>query len=329
MRSIWVWALLYFLCYIPYGALSKAISAGALPGQAGPVPGPALLPASALASFGVMVAFLAGTGWWRRAHRVRVAGHGLPAPTWATFASGACTAVILATSTLAYTFEGVSIVFVMLLMRGGVLAMAPVVDLWSRRRPRPAAWVGLGLSALAVLVAVGDPRAVGAVHLSGAAVLNIAVYLAAYAVRLRVMSREAKSGDDTATVRYFVEEQLVVAPLTLVMLVAFAAIGHGEMMQAVRAGFGLLGEPGLAGPLLAVGVFSQLVGIFGTLIFLDPRENTFSVSVNRASSVLSGVVATAALWGLLGMEAPRGPELAGAGLVTLAIGVLGWQARRR
>ena len=36
--------------------------------------------------------------------------------------------MIIVTTTLAYTFEGVSIVFMMLLMRGGVLGIAPVVD---------------------------------------------------------------------------------------------------------------------------------------------------------------------------------------------------------
>jgi len=38
-----------------------------------------------------------------------------------------CTAGIIGTTTLAYTFEGVSIVFVMLLMRGGVLLIIAAI----------------------------------------------------------------------------------------------------------------------------------------------------------------------------------------------------------
>ena len=40
-----------------------------------------------------------------------------------------------------------------------------------------------------------------------------------------------------------------------------------------------------------IGVFSYGTGLFGSLIFLDKRENTFTVPANRASSILAGVIA--------------------------------------
>ncbi len=43
--------------------------------------------------------------------------------------SGLGTAIIIGTTTLAFTFTGVSILFALLLMRGGVLIIAPTVDL--------------------------------------------------------------------------------------------------------------------------------------------------------------------------------------------------------
>jgi hypothetical protein len=62
--------------------------------------------------------------------------------------------------------------------------------------------------------------------------------------------------------------------------------------------------------------------VFGALILLDGRENAFCVPVNRASSVLAGVLATAALAAMgLGRASPR-VELAGAALVLGAIVVL-------
>ena len=66
----------------------------------------------------------------------------------------------------------------------------------------------------------------------------------------------------------------------------------------------------------------QAVGIFGTLIFLDKRENTFSVPVNRCSSVLAGVVASMLLAGILGAAFPSAHQLLGAGFVVSAILVL-------
>lgn len=332
MASIWFYALIYFFCYIPFGALSKAISSGALPGQDGVrVDGATLLPVSTLASIVVMVIFMVATGWWRYAHQVKVGGFSIPVPGIWTALSGVCTAVILATATLAYTFEGVSIVFVMLLMRGGVLVMAPLVDFMSRRQTHWYSWTGLVLSLGALLVSFSEKGGASA-HLTVIAVVDILAYLLAYFFRLRFMSRLAKSDQAEATKRYFAEEQLVVAPFTLLMLGVFALIDYGPMMNAVRIGFTDWLSSGLVLWTAAIGTFSQLVGIFGTLVFLDKGENTFSVPVNRCSSVLSGVVASTALWLILDMKAPSAHELVGAGMVVAAIVVLsvapGWTARR-
>jgi len=59
--------------------------------------------------------------WWRYASRHELFGRSVPGPRRLTLLSGACTSMVVVTTTLAYTFDGVSIVFAMLLMRGGVL----------------------------------------------------------------------------------------------------------------------------------------------------------------------------------------------------------------
>ena len=71
-----------------------------------------------------------------------------------------------------------------------------------------------------------------------------------------------------------------------------------------------------------VGLCSQGTGIFGGLILLDKRENTFCVPVNRASSVLAGIVASFGLWLFLGHKTPSAQELLAALLIVEAIGVL-------
>jgi hypothetical protein len=67
------------------------------------------------------------------------------------------------------------------------------------------------------------------------------------------------------------------------------------------------------------GVFSQGTGIFGTLIFLDRRENTFCIPVNRSSSILAGVLASYTLAIFFGRRLPSAFELGGALLVVIAI----------
>lgn len=317
-HSIWLLAAGYFACYAPYSALTKALSDGTVPGVQGPVAGAALLPVTTLVSLVAMVVFLGATGWWRHASRREVLGLRVPVPTRWTALSGLGSAVILTTTTLAYTFEGVSIVFVMLLMRGGVLVLAPVVDALTGRRTRWFSWIGLGLSLAALVVAFAEQGGHGLTLACG---LDVAAYLGAYFVRLRFMSRMAKSSDREVTLRYFVEEHLVTAPAALAMLGVLAVVGQGEFMLAVREGFAGL-PAGALGPALAVGVLTEGTGIFGTLVFLDHSENTFSVPVNRCASILAGVVASSALAAWLGAPWPSMHELAGGGLVVAAIMVL-------
>jgi hypothetical protein len=317
-RSIWLLAAGYFACYVPYSALTKALSAGIHPGVPEPVPGPALLPWTTAVSLLGMVAFLGASGWWRHATQRRVLGCSLPVPTRWTALSGLCSAAILTTTTLAYTFEGVSIVFVMLLMRGGVLVLAPVVDALTGRHARWFSWVGLGLSMAALVVAFAEDGGHG---LTLACAVDVAIYLGAYFVRLRFMSRLAKSTDPVVTRRYFVEEHIVTAPAALAVLAVLAVWGQGELMLAVRDGF--LALPWAAVPsAILVGLLSEGTGVFGTLVFLDHSENTFSVPVNRCASILAGVVASAVLALWLGAPWPSAHELAGGGLVVLAIVVL-------
>lgn len=312
--SIWWFAFGYFAAYAPYSALTKSLSKG-LFGDA-PLSGPALLPVSVVTSMFGMGIFLYASGWWKSAGRRRVLGREVPVPGLWTFLSGLCTAAIVLTTTLAYTFDGVSIVFVMLLMRGGVLVIAPLVDLVTGRTVRWFSWVGLVISFAALGLSVGGDTSY---VVTFACALDIAAYLAAYFVRLRFMSRLAKgSGDDR---RFFVEEQMVATPAAVAMLVLVALVG-GRFADPIRWGFTeIWSHPGLWTVVL-VGVLSQMTGIFGGLILLDKRENTYCVPVNRASSVLAGVVASYGLALVLDQPLPEPVELAGAGLIILAITVL-------
>lgn len=314
--AIWWFAFGYAACYAPYSALTKALTGGLLPKMERGLTGFELLPATVITSVVGMFTFLTLARWWRFASHGRLFGVSLPRPTRYTFLSGLCTAAIIGTTTLAYTFDGVSIVFVMLLMRGGVLILAPIVDALSRRKTRWFSWVGLGLSLAALVLAFSEE---GGYDITLVCAIDVAVYLVSYFVRFRFMSRLAKSEDPAVNKRYFVEEQMVASPALLITLGVVAWTGASETALAVRAGFTTFFSRPIVAEALLVGLLSQGTGIFGSLVYLDKRENTFSVPVNRSSSILAGVLASYALTWFLGGAPPSWHQLGGAGLIVAAI----------
>lgn len=280
--------------------------------------GNTLLPVATVASVVVMLLFLYATGWWKSAHQKLFFGVALPVPTRWTALSGLCGATILTTTTLAYTISGVSIVFMMLLLRGGMLAMAPLIDALARRRVQWNSWVATALTLGSLGVALLHREASFALPL--VAVVDVTAYLAAYFVRLRFMSKLAKSESVEQTRQYFVEEQLISTPAALAALTVLAVVGG--RFSDIRAGFLEFPFQAQAAWAVLIGVLSQGTGIFGALVLLDSRENTFSVPVNRASSLLAGVVATLLLWSVGVGHGLDWRESVGASLVIAAIVVL-------
>jgi hypothetical protein len=309
--TVWLFAFGYFAAYVPYSALTKAVSSGAVGGS--PVSGVELLPVSAMASLVGMFVFITAMRWWKYASSIQLGSLRVPAPTRYTLLSGLCTSVVIATTTLAYTFDGISIVFMMLLMRGGVLILAPLVDRLAHRKVRWFSMVGLALSINALLVAFLEEKQAG-FGLTWIALADLLAYLGAYFVRLRFMTRLAKSDDMAQRTRYFVEEQMVATPV----LVAMLAIGS-LFNASLHAGFTTFFDRPVVLHGVLIGLFSQGTGIFGGLVLLDKSENSYSVPVNRCASVLAGVVASYATMVLLGGHGPSIHELMGAFLIVQAI----------
>jgi protein-tyrosine-phosphatase len=318
-------ALGYFLAYVPFAGLTRALSTDLLPGIDDDVGGLTLLPAAAIGVLAGTVGFLCATGWWRSIGLREVRGRRRRMPGRAMIVAGVAMAVIIGTTILNFTFVAVSILFMLLLMRAGTLCLAPLVDLVSRRPIRVHAWVGLVLSLTAIAVALGGVDAYG---LTLGAVLSLAAYLLGYVVRFQVMSKVAKTGDDAVDRRYFAEEQITAAAALVVICGLFAVIGAGPEMRALREGFTefLLTPEALLGAM--IGLLYSALYVFGTLIYLDPREYTWAVPVNRAASVLSAAVASYALTWLFGAELPAPQTLAGAGIVLLAIAALSYPQLR-
>ena len=315
--GIWALGLGYYLSYTPYSGLTKALSTGLL--TRAPVAGPVLLPVSAIATVIGMFGFITAKGWWKYAGRREFFGVQVPFPRPLTFLSGVCLATIMGTTTLAFTFGGLSIVLVLVLLRGGTLVIAPIVDHIVGRRVRWFSWTAMFVSLAAVLTALSDASTY---TLTLAAAIDVAAYLAAYFFKLQFMSRLAKSDEREATLRYFVEEQIVASPLLVITLVVLSLIGATPVMLGFRTGLtSFITTPGA--------LFAALVGfsyaalcVCTTLIFLDRRENTFCVPMHCGSSILSGFTATAILAYFFNLSGPTSAQGVGAGLFIIALGFL-------
>ena len=313
---IWWLALGYFAFYAPYSFLVKVLTSSTWPGVNGPVSGFRILPAVVVATAVVLLAIITYAGWWKHASRRQIKGRSIPLPPALVVLSGFGTAMIIGTTTLAFTFTGISILFALLLMRGGVLLIAPSVDLLFRRRVRWFSWVALSLTMPALAIALLD---VNNYRLTTIAALTIGAYLCGYLLRLPCLTRLAKREDQELTHRYFVDESIVALLFLVTMPAALALIGHGEIMLELRRGFLEMFTTTVTVPAMVIGALYAGLYCFGTLIYLDCRENTFCIPLNRASSLLAGLVATIGFALLSGQTLPSAAQVGCAGLIVGAL----------
>ncbi|HKT00247.1 MAG TPA: hypothetical protein VJT31_12010, partial [Rugosimonospora sp.] len=310
----------YFLSFTPYSALAKAMSSGLLPGMHRPVTGPELLPSSALGLLAGMVIFLLISGWWRQARTRQLGRWRIPFPGRETARSAFFMSLIVGTTTLNFSFVGVSILFVLVLERLETIVLAPSIDLIRRRRIRTYSWIALGLCALAAAVTLAD---VHNYRLTLFAALSIITYLAGYTGRFDVMSRHAKTGTP-ADRRYFVEEHMTTPLMLLLVLGVFALIGQGTAMQSLRYGFTTFLTTPIALYGMLIGLCYEALFIFTTHIFLDRREFAFGMPVHVCASLLAGIASSLILQAVYHTAPPSTAQFAAAGCVAAAAVVLSY-----
>ena len=312
--GIWALTLGYFLFYVPYSGLSKAVTSGLLT-HGRLIPGPQLLPAAGLSTAITVLLFITVMRWWKYGRKRQVFGLDVLFPRRQTFISGVGFAAIILTTTLAYSFSGVSIVLALVLMRAGVLIMSPVIDRVFQRRVRWFSWLGLALSLIALAISFSS---IHEYQLSLAALLNLAAYLMGHALRIPSMTQIAKTGKADTALAYFVEEQAVAMTLLGCVPAIVALVGGGEIANQFRIGFGqLFGSVGAAGSV--IGFFYAGLGICLSFIYLDRRENTFCMPLFACSSLLSGIVASYILMWALHAPAPSGIQISAAFLIIAAL----------
>jgi len=110
--------------------------------------------------------------------------------------------------------------------------------------------------------------------------------------------------------------------LLIVVPGAIALIGTGGISLELRHGFTSFFSTPAIWPALLIGVLYAGLCFFGTRIYLDRRENTFCIPLNRCSSLLSAIAASFGLTLLYSQRPPGGGQLVGAALIIMAILIL-------
>jgi hypothetical protein len=136
------------------------------------------------------------------------------------------------------------------------------------------------------------------------------------------MNKQAKSDNRDATYRFFVEEQMVAMGVLVVVPAAWALIASSGSPQEIRRGLTSFISSNALWPSLLIGVLYSCLYWFGTSIYLDRRENTFCIPLNRCSSVLAVILASYAIAFPFGEARPNAGELTSAALLVIAMLVL-------
>ncbi|HEY6140282.1 MAG TPA: hypothetical protein VI670_21210 [Thermoanaerobaculia bacterium] len=309
-RAVWLYALGLVIFYTPYAGLAKAVTAGLVPGVPLGLIGMEILPAAILGTVVTIPLIITLLGWWKYAD--------LRHMTPQIALSGLGLALIIGSTTVAYTFKGISIVLALLLMRGGLLIMGPITDAVYGRRVRWFSWAALVVSFAALLVSL---LAAHDYSLPLLAALNLSAYLAGYALRTPLMTKLAKVRDKETTLRYYVQEAIVTVILLPAIPAAMALVNRGPATQALHRGFTTFwtAHPAAVVPVVLVGVFYGCHNIFGTLIYLDGRENTFTIPLFCGASFLAGYSAVFLLSVLFAFAAPPTSQLVSSGMIVSAL----------
>lgn len=254
--------------------------------------------------------------------------------------SGICTAIIIPGTTMMYSFEGLSVMVAMVIMRGCVIVIGRAVDAIQLRQgilTRRVYWQE-DAATLAAIAGVGVVMFWGKAEgipfwRHPVALGTLVLYVVAYAIRIYIMNyykntrTEVGRGDN----RGFFGVEQAFASLGILAAAAVIAIGvYGGGWVETRSVevAGAMAVP--RANVVAAGIPFGLAAFFSVfLLMFKGRPATFATLVNRLASLMAGTVATLILWKAFGGKSPKPSEWASLACVLVAVGFLTWAELRR
>lgn len=236
--------------------------------------------------------------------------------------SGVCTAVVIPTTTLMYSFRGISVMMAMVIMRGAVIIIGRAVDAIQIKRGilDKKVYKEENIAVIFALLAIGikvlsggaDPTK-GNPFTSLPVVIIFSSYIIAYAIRIYIMNYYKNTRPKRSRVNnnkaFFAVEQIT--STTTIYLVAIGLLvivkSTGWSGERITPFAYAVFDPVEKWWYLAMifGTAFGIVAFFSVFLFMfKGRTATFAGLVNRLTSLIAGTVSTVLFWLIFKGSAP-------------------------
>lgn len=256
-----------------------------------------------------------------------------------TAVSGFGTAVVIVTTTLMYSFKGVSVMVAQVLMRGSVIILMLGVDgimTWlglSKERITKTQMKGVvfALAAIAVVIlAPARPLKPGQHAATFAEILPtlLSYIFLGYAIRLFVQQFwKHKKGEAAQDNRGFFAAEQMFAVATFAVLTVYVLVSGSSDPRVVDAKSAM---QHWNWPAMVSGVFFGLVAVPSVfLMMLKGRTGTFGALLNRVVTLIAGTIATCAIAIAFGQDWPTVYDWVSFGLLLVALHYVGKAAAEK
>ncbi|MCK6551225.1 hypothetical protein L6R52_35650 [Myxococcota bacterium] len=299
---------------------------------------------STLGGTAICLAVVLARKWYRfpSPRHVKVAGLSIPHEYLYIIPSGVCTAVVIPTTTLLYSIEGISVMVAMVIMRGAVIVISRAVDAVQIRQ-------GILKKRLYVEENIAVVFALGAVSVilfwekagfdflgSVAAVTILVSYLVAYSLRIYIMNYYKNTrppGEKLNNEGFFAIEQISasVVMALLTVLLFFVVDTSGSSLKQLVSLHAAIAEPhAMWSWAVLAGTAYGMVAFFSVFIFMfKGRSATFAGLVNRLTSLVAGTTATLVSFLFFGGKLPGPKDWASLALILIAVAFLTIAERKR
>ena len=331
----------YFGTYVITGSLVKFFLAAKEQGGMG-MTGIQFLMYSTLASSLFCISLVIYWKWYKfkSNNYTNFLGINMPKEFLYIIPSGVLTAVIIPTTTLLYTFNGVSVMVAMIIMRASVIVVSRIIDavqikqglLHKKVYWEENAGVIFALSAIALKLVLVDKGDFDFINNFAFMAIFLA-YILAYAIRIYIMNYYKNTRPKNAIYDYkgfFGIEQIsasvtLIISLTIILLVSTNPESVVEQFQqAVSQPHEKWFSAIWAGIPYGIGAF------FSVFLFMfQGRTATFAGLTNRLTSLIAGTVATLVVWQWLGNNPPKPQDWCSLTFIFIAVYFLGLAEKKR
>ena len=253
--------------------------------------------------------------------KIKFLGFMIPSEIPYIIASGICTAVVIPTTTLLYSFKGISVMVAMVIMRGAVIIIGRVVDeiqihqgiLKKKVYAEENFAMVLALFAVSINIIADDSSGESA-FTSIPAMVIFGSYILAYSFRIYIMNyykntRRDECKKDTNNAFFAIEQ--ITSTITLITVTAAIVV--------FARSFDITGEritpfvnavvspnPVWSHWAFIAGIAYGIVAFFSVFLFMfKGRTATFAGLVNRLTSLIAGTVSTLLFAAIFGGSYPH------------------------